>query len=59
MRWENENANDRTSTFQFKTAMSGGIGLAALRLRAKLAHTDNPTHVPSGNRGDSDSTPAC
>lgn len=59
MRWENENANDRTSTFRFKTAMSGGIGLAALRLRAKIAHTDNQTHVSPGNRGDSDSTPAC
>ena len=59
MRWENENANDRASTFQFKTAMSGGIGFAALRLRAKLAQTGNPTHVSPGNRGDSDSDPAC
>ena len=36
------------------------ICFVALRLRAKLAQTGNPTHVPpAADRGDSDSDPAC
>jgi hypothetical protein len=59
MRWENELGNNRAPTFRNDVTLSGNIGFAALRLRAKLAQTDNPTNVPLGNQGDSDSDPAC
>ncbi|MBT4066260.1 MAG: hypothetical protein HOE76_03485 [Euryarchaeota archaeon] len=59
MRWENEIGNNRTPTFRNDVTLPGNIGFAALRLRAKLAQTGNPTHVSPGNRGDSDSDPAC
>ena len=60
MRWEDEIGNNRTPTFRTDVTMPVNIGFAALRLRAKLAQTGNPTHVPSEDfRGDSDSNPAC
>ena len=60
MRWEDEIGNNDPSTFRTDVDMPGNICFAALRLRAKLAQTGNPTHVPpDANRGDSDSDPAC
>ena len=60
MRWEDEIGNNDPSTFRTDVDMPVNICFAALRLRAKLAKTGNPTHVPpDGNRGDSNSNPAC
>jgi len=60
MRWEDEIGNNDPSTFRTDVDMPVNICFAALRLRAKLAQTGNPTHVPpEANRGDSDSDPAC
>ncbi len=59
MRWENEIGNNRTPTFRTDVTMPVNIGFAALRLRAKLAQTGNPTNVPLGDQGGSDSDPAC
>ena len=60
MRWEDEIGNNDPSTFRTDVDMPVNICFAALRLRAKLAQTGNPTHVPSEDfRGDSDSNPAC
>ena len=60
MRWEDEIGNNDPSTFRTDVDMPVNICFVALRLRAKLAQTGNPTHVPpDGNRGDSDSNPAC
>ena len=60
MRWEDEIGNNEPSTFRTDVDMPVNICFAALRLRAKLAQTGNPTHVPpDANRGDSDSDPAC
>ena len=60
MRWEDEIGDNDPSTFRTDVDMPVNICFAALRLRAKLAQTGNPTHVPpGGNRGDSDSNPAC
>ena len=60
MRWNDKSEQDNHSTFRVDVNKPGYIGFAALRLRAKLAQTGNPTHVPpGGNRGDSDSNPAC
>ncbi|MBJ47080.1 MAG: hypothetical protein MK197_02085 [Candidatus Poseidoniaceae archaeon] len=60
MRWEDEIGNNDPSTFRTDVDMPVNICFAALRLRAKLAQTGNPTHVPpDANRGDSDSDPAC
>ena len=60
MRWEDEIGNNDPSTFRTDVDMPVNICFAALRLRAKLAQTGNPTHVPpDGNRGDSNSNPAC
>ena len=60
MRWEDEIGNNDPSTFRTNVDMPVNICFAALRLRAKLAQTGNPTHVPpDANRGDSDSDPAC
>ena len=60
MRWEDEIGNNDPSTFRTDVDMPVNICFAALRLRAKLAQTGNPTHVPpGGNRGDSNSNPAC
>ena len=60
MRWEDEIGNNDPSTFRTDVDMPVNICFAALRLRAKLAQTGNPTHVPpDSNRGDSDSDPAC
>ena len=60
MRWEDEIGNNDPSTFRTDVDMPVNICFAALRLRAKLAQTGNPTHVPpDANRGDSESDPAC
>ena len=60
MRWEDEIGNNNPSAFRTDVDMPVNICCAALRLRAKLAQTGNPTHVPpDANRGDSDSDPAC
>ena len=60
MRWEDEIGNNDPSTFRTDVDMPVNICFAALRLRAKLAQTGNPTHVPpDANLGDSDSDPAC
>lgn len=60
MRWEDEIGNNDPSTFRTDVEMPVNICFAALRLRAKLAQTGNPTHVPpDADRGDSDSDPAC
>ncbi|RAH13747.1 MAG: hypothetical protein CMB05_001300 [Methanobacteriota archaeon] len=60
MRWEDEIGNNDPSTFRTDVDMPVNICFAALRLRAKLAQTGNPTHVPpDADRGDSDSDPAC
>ena len=60
MRWEDEIGNNDPSTFRTDVDLPVNICFAALRLRAKLAQTGNPTHVPpDANRGDSDSDPAC
>ena len=60
MRWEDEIGNYDPSTFRTDVDLPVNICFAALRLRAKLAQTGNPTHVPpDADRGDSDSDPAC
>ena len=60
MRWEDEIGNNDPSTFRTDVDLPVNICFAALRLRAKLAQTGNPTHVlPDADRGDSDSNPAC
>ena len=60
MRWEDEIGNNDPSTFRTDVDMPVNICFAALRLRAKLAQTGNPPHVPpGGNRGGSNSNPAC
>ena len=60
MRWEDEIGNNDPSTFRTNVDLPVNVCFAALRLRAKLAQTGNPTHVPpDANRGDSDSDPAC
>ena len=60
MRWEDEIGNNDPSTFRTDVDMPVNICFAALRLRARLAQTGNPTHVPpDADRGDSDSDPAC
>ena len=52
MRWEDEIGNNDPSTFRTDVDMPVNICFAALRLRAKLAQTGNPTHVPpDANRG--------
>ena len=58
MRWEDEIGNNDPSTFRTDVDMPVNICFAALRLRARIAQTGNPTHVPPANRGDSDSNPA-
>ena len=60
MRWEDEIGNNTPSTFRTNANLPDSVCFVALRLRAKLAQTGNPTHVPPGsNRGDSNSNPAC
>ena len=60
MRWEDEIGNNTPPTFRTNANLPDSICFAALRLRAKLAQTGNPTHVPPEDfRGDSDSNPAC
>ena len=60
MRWEDEIGNNDPSTFRTNVDLPVNVCFAALRLRAKLAQTGNPTHVPpDADRGDSDSDPAC
>ena len=60
MRWEDEIGDNDPSTFRTDVEMPVNICFAALRLRAKLAQTGNPTHVPpDADRGDSDSDPVC
>ena len=61
MRWEEFTKTQSPPTFRTNVELSDNICFAALRLRAKLGmQTDNPTHVPpDGNRGDSNSNPAC
>ena len=60
MRWEDEIGNNDPSTFRTNVDLPVNVCFAALRLRAKLAQTGNPTHVPAEDfRGDSDSNPAC
>ena len=60
MRWEDEIGDNDPSTFRTDVETPVNICFAALRLRAKLAQTGNPTHVPpDADRGDSDSDPAC
>ena len=60
MRWEDEFGNNKPPTFRANANLPDSICFAALRLRAKLAQTGNPTHVPSDDfRGGSDSNPAC
>ena len=60
MRWEDEIGNNRPPAFRTNANLPDSICFAALRLRAKLAQTGNPTHVPPDeDRGDSDSDPAC
>ncbi len=59
MRWEDDFSNNRAPTFRNDVTLSGNVCFAALRLRAKIAQTDNPTNVSLGNQGDSDSDPAC
>ena len=60
MRWEDEIGNNDPSTFRTDVDLPVNICFAALRLRAKLAQTGNPTHVPpDADRGDSVSDPAC
>ena len=60
MRWEDEIGNNTPPTFRTDANLPDSICFVALRLRAKLAQTGNPTHVPPGaSRGDSDSNPAC
>jgi hypothetical protein len=59
MRWNDNSENDSRSTFRSDANRPGYIGFAALRLRALRAQTGNPTFVPSHERGDSDSNPAC
>ena len=45
MRWEDEIGNNDPSTFRTDVDMPVNICFAALRLRAKLAQTGNPTHT--------------
>lgn len=60
MRWEDELGNNNPPTFRANANLPDSICFAALRLRARLAQTGNPTHVPpDADRGDSDSDPAC
>jgi hypothetical protein len=60
MRWEDEIGNNDPSTFRTNVDLPVNVCFAALRLRAKLAQTGNPTNVPPDeDRGDSDSDPAC
>ena len=60
MRWEDEIGNDNPPTFRTIVDLPDNICFAALRLRAKLEETGNPTHVPPvEDRGGSDSDPAC
>ena len=60
MRWEDEIGDNDPSTFRTDVETPVNICFAALRLRAKLAQTGNPRHVPpAADRGDSDSDPAC
>ncbi len=60
MRWEDEIGNNDPSTFRTDVDLPVNVCFAALRLRAKLAQTGNPAHVPPDeDRGDSDSDPAC
>ena len=60
MRWEDEIGTNAPSAFRTDDDMPVNICFAALRLRAKLAQTGNPTPVPpDADRGDSDSDPAC
>ena len=60
MRWEDEIGNNTPPTFRTNANLPDSNSFVALRLRAKLAQTGNPTHVPSEDfRGDSDSNPAC
>ena len=58
MRWEDEIGNNLPSTFRTNTTLPDSVCFAALRLRARIAQTGNPTHVPPENRGGSDSNPA-
>ena len=46
MRWEDEIGNNEPSTFRTNANLPDSICFVALRLRAKLAQTGNPTHVP-------------
>ena len=46
MRWEDEIGDNDPSTFRTDVETPVNICFAALRLRAKLAQTGNPTHVP-------------
>jgi hypothetical protein len=59
MRWEDELGDKRTPSFRTDTATPDSISFVALRLRAKIAQTGNPTNVPLDDQGDSDSNPAC
>ena len=59
MRWEDEIGNNDPSTFRTNVDLPVNVCFAALRLRAKLAQTGNPTNVPLGDQGGSDSDPAC
>ncbi len=59
MRWNDKSEHDNHSTFRVDVNKPGYIGFAALRLRALRAQTGIPTFVPSRERGDSDSNPAC
>ena len=51
MRWEDEIGNNDPSAFRTDVDMPVNICFAALRLRAKLAQTGNPTHVPRQTGG--------
>ena len=46
MRWEDELGNNNPPTFRANANLPDSICFAALRLRARLAQTGNPTHVP-------------
>ena len=59
MRWEDELGDNRTPSFRTEVTTPGNFGFVALRLRAKIAQTGNPTNVPLDDQGDSDSNPAC
>ena len=59
MRWEDELGDNRAPSFRTDTATPDSISFVALRLRAKIAQTGNPTNVPLDDQGDSDSNPAC